>query len=172
MTSSKDNPYAPPKAPVRDIAPRSPDSGTLARRSTRLWAALVDIAIGAALVTVFVALFPDIIPEQEESFWAVTWIGALWLLMQYLLFLLLNGWLLATRGQTIGKALFQLRMVRPDGSAASFARLAGLRYGTGYVLMLSVGVGVLFTVVDMLFIFSRTRRCLHAHIAGTVVVRM
>jgi len=169
---TENNPYTPPQAPVRDIAPAHPQSGALARRSTRLWATLVDFFIALISAAVLMVLLPAGFPEDDDNIWAVTGSSSLYLCTEYLLFLLLNGWLLFKRGQTIGKAIFKLRIVRTDGSAASLARLAGLREGVAYIAMLSVGGGLLYWVVDSLFIFSPTRRCLHDRIAGTIVVHV
>jgi uncharacterized RDD family membrane protein YckC len=86
-------------------------------------------------------------------------------------FLAINGWLLATRGQTIGKMLLGLRIVRSDGSAASAGKVIGLRYGLCWLLAFIPLVGGLFGLIDALMIFRADRRCLHDLIADTIVVK-
>ena len=44
----------------------------------------------------------------------------------FAIFLILHGYLLQTRGQTIGKIALGIRIVRTDGARASLGRLAGL----------------------------------------------
>jgi len=83
----------------------------------------------------------------------------------------MHGYLLVTRGQTIGKALLKLRIVRPDGSRASIGRVIGLRYAAPALLNVMPAVGMIFTLGDVLFIFRESRRCLHDQIADTIVVQ-
>jgi len=67
-------------------------------------------------------------------------------------------------GQSIGKMLTGLRVVRTDGSAPSFSRLF-VRHLIGYPLTaLTLGIGFLFSVL------SYKGRALHDFLAGTVVV--
>lgn len=67
-------------------------------------------------------------------------------------------------GQSIGKMLTGLRIIKADGQAASFTQLL-LRHLLGYPLTaLTLGLGFLFSV------FSAKGRALHDLVAGTVVV--
>ncbi len=67
-------------------------------------------------------------------------------------------------GQSIGKMLTGLRVVRTDGSAASFSRLL-IRHLIGYPLTaLTGGIGFLIAVLNS------KGRALHDYLAGTVVV--
>lgn len=164
----QDTRYAPPTAHVQDVQPEA-GSGQLAERTTRLWAALVDtgISVGVmALVGVMSSL--DVWGQNSQGNWQELVVRGL---LGFALFMALHGWLLARRGQTIGKALFKLRMVRPDGSPASFARLAGLRYGVLTLLSSIPVIGPFIALIDALFIFGASRRCLHDRIADTVVQR-
>ena len=90
----------------------------------------------------------------------------------FALFLALQSYLLVTRGQTIGKALLGMRIVRPGGDKASIARVIGLRYGLGFLFNLFLTVGMIFGLADMLLIFRKSRRCLHDSIADTLVIRV
>jgi uncharacterized RDD family membrane protein YckC len=161
--------YAPPKARVEDVG-AEPVSGELAPRLTRLWAVLVDGVIPLVLMVVISLVTPLDVwgrhhkPDFQEML--------LRTVLGFVLFLALHGYLLATRGQTIGKALFNIRIARPDGAAPSFARLAGLRYGVMALLTLIPYAGSLIGLADGLLIFRQSRRCLHDLIADTVVVRV
>lgn len=67
-------------------------------------------------------------------------------------------------GQTIGKILTGLRIVKADGSPASFSRLL-VRHLIGYPLTaLTVGIGFLFSAL------TGGGRALHDYLAGTIVV--
>lgn len=67
-------------------------------------------------------------------------------------------------GQSVGKMLTGLRVVRADGGAASFSRLL-VRHLLGYPLtMLTGGLGFLIAV------FNSKGRALHDFLAGTIVV--
>ena len=67
-------------------------------------------------------------------------------------------------GQSIGKMLTGLRVVRTDGNAASFSRLL-VRHSIGYLLTIAtVGLGFLFSILN------QKGRALHDFLSGTVVV--
>lgn len=67
-------------------------------------------------------------------------------------------------GQSIGKTLTGLRVVKTDGNAASFSRLL-VRHLIGYPLtILTAGLGFLFAALN-----SRGR-ALHDFLSGTIVV--
>ena len=79
--------------------------------------------------------------------------------------------LLATTGQTVGKRLLDLCVVRcEDEGNAGFFRAVVLRSFVPAFLALLPGVGLAFLAIDVLFIFGRERRCLHDWIAGTKVI--
>ncbi len=124
-SASDDNRFAPPLAHVEDVV-QGP--GVLAGRWTRLGATLID-ALVAGLAFGLIAIV-----SPFNVFQPPTTSGGLWMLMLqnlvigFILFLLIHGYLIATRGQTIGKALLKIRIVRSDGSPASFGRIVGLRY--------------------------------------------
>jgi uncharacterized RDD family membrane protein YckC len=167
-SASEDNRFAPPLAHVEDVA-QGP--GVLAGRWIRLGATLID-AVVAALAFGLIALVSPINvfrPSLAAS-------SGVWLLLVqnlvlgFILFLVIHGYLIATRGQTVGKALLKIRIVRSDGSPASFARIVGLRYLTTSVLASIPLIGTIYGLVDVLLIFRASRRCLHDNIADTIVV--
>jgi uncharacterized RDD family membrane protein YckC len=83
-----------------------------------------------------------------------------------------TAWLVATNGQTIGKRLVGIKVVRTDGSPASFARIFLLRNVVNFLPTLLPFIGLLYQlVIDPIFIFQDSRRCLHDLIADTTVVR-
>jgi uncharacterized RDD family membrane protein YckC len=80
-------------------------------------------------------------------------------------------YLLAVRGQTIGKIVMGLRIVRfEDGGNPGFVKAVLLRTFLWALITAVPVVGTLIGVVGILFIFRDDQRCLHDHLAGTRVV--
>jgi len=79
--------------------------------------------------------------------------------------------LLARNGQTIGKKLLGIKVVRVDGSPVSLYRVFFLRYVCNTILTLVPFFGSLYSVVDSLMIFSESRRTVHDRIADTIVIK-
>ena len=80
--------------------------------------------------------------------------------------------MLCQRGQTIGKRVLGIRIVKIDtgenGGGVTNVILRGLVPSLiGFVPY----VGPLCSLVNVCFIFAADRRCVHDHIASTVVVR-
>ena len=70
----------------------------------------------------------------------------------------------ALSGQSIGKTLTGLRIVKRDGNTISFSRIL-MRQLVGYPLtVLTLGLGFIFSG------FNRKGRALHDYLAGTVVI--
>ena len=80
---------------------------------------------------------------------------------------------IAIRGQSLGKWLTGIRIVRADGSPVDFVRGVILR---SWVPGIVIGIGSqcclgwALSLVDVLMVFGVDRRCLHDHIADTRVV--
>lgn len=160
--------YAPPTAEVADVAAEG--QAVLAGRGARLGAIVIDTLILLALWWVVSLVTPwNIFSPRiaQAGFLTMMGLGVLGIA----LFVAVNGWLLARRGQTVGKLLLGLRITRRDGSAAGFARLAGLRFGVGALITNVPVVGIPYALVDALLIFRNDRRCLHDLIADTIVVK-
>lgn len=159
------NPYAPPLAEVRD-APAA--GGTeLAGRGTRLLAVIVDVIVQMALLFVVGFVLPWKVFATDPGLGLMVANGVL----GGVLFLVVQGWLLVKRGQTIGKVAIGLRIVRSDGSACSAGRILGLRYGVGFVIGVIPMINMVYGLIDSLLIFRQSRQCLHDQIADTIVVR-
>ena len=88
----------------------------------------------------------------------------------FLAYAVYNAVLVHRYSQTFGKRVMKIRVVRADGTRATFARLFFLRGGLPLLLSAIPGVGGLFSLVDLLLIFRDSRRCLHDNIADTQVV--
>ncbi len=141
-----------------------------ATRGSRLAARLVDYLIWfAPLAFIF---FPCLGPIVALLGWAGILIAQIWLLV--------------TRAQTIGKKALGIYIMRTDGGIPHIGWLlvrefaipivAGLLQYMAKVnhdiagLCFSLAASLLW-LIDVLFIFGPTRRCLHDYLAGTHVVR-
>jgi len=171
------NAYAPPKANVADVSPG--DAHTLASRLSRLGAAIIDgLIVGALVYTPIIvgggmgsALGEMTRTNSSAAFWALFVSGAG--LVSLLLFI---GWavitfrLVAANGQTIAKKLVGIKVVRSDGSRATVSRIFWLRNVVNSLISMIPLLGGLYALIDMLFIFTERRQCLHDKIADTIVV--
>jgi len=169
------NPYAPPQAEVRDAPAAPPIKRTLATRTLRLAGAIVDSVVSVVVVVPFLV-------STGYGYWTAAIPGELISLGGFAVFAAMQGYPLATRGQTIGKWLVGTRIVRADNDEVpTLARTLGLRYSA-----MAVGPTAVFSVlvlnpvipyalivvalIDIALIFRRDRRCLHDLIARTKVV--
>lgn len=162
------NPYAPPSAHVEDVA--TSGAGELAGRGARLGAALIDgfiILVGIWIVSAVTPWSPFAAPAAGRVGLALALNG----FVGIAIFALTQTYLLATHGQTIGKRLLGLRIVRTDGERASIGRLLGLRYGVGWLISVIPMIGQIYSLIDALLIFRESRKCVHDNIADTIVVK-
>lgn len=162
------NRYAPPTAHVEDIS-GSPGGIELAGRGTRLGAVLIDFFIQLAAVWVLSMVTPFNPWDPAQA--ANSMSQSINTLVGGVLFVVIQGFLLVTRGQTIGKMLLNIRIVRTDGSKASAGRIIGLRYLLGSALTAIPYIGYVYALVDCLMIFRASHKCLHDHIADTIVIQ-
>jgi uncharacterized RDD family membrane protein YckC len=85
-------------------------------------------------------------------------------------YLVYNVVLVYLYGQTFGKRLMNIRVVRMDGSRVAFSRFIFLRWLPVTLLSAIPVVGGLVALLDPLLIFRESSRCLHDDIADTRVV--
>ena len=160
------NRFAPPGTLVEDID--ASDGPQLATRGSRFLAALIDGLFAAALSMAI------LMPMYGTAYFSMAAASKLSVLTGLLLYLaayyVVEGWFIYQRSQSLGKMAMGLRIVRADGSHASFGRAFGVRLvAVGFVGWVPF-VGPFIGLVDVLFIFGASRRCLHDLIADTIVV--
>jgi uncharacterized RDD family membrane protein YckC len=115
-------------------------------------------------------LQPGTQPDPQAMMAAITSSAAL--AYPYLgVLAVLQGILIATRSQSVGKILLGLRIVRTDGSQANFAQAFVIRSAVPTAIEYIPFLGFLFWIVDTCFIFRADRRCLHDLMAGTKVIK-
>jgi uncharacterized RDD family membrane protein YckC len=99
---------------------------------------------------------------------AVYWENAL---AGWVWFFVLNTYLLMKYGQTVGKRFLDIRISDHRTEAVPpFWRLL-VRIAVPPLTTLLGALGGLLSLMDVLFIFRKDRRCVHDFIAGTHVVR-
>ena len=140
-------------------------AGEKATRSDRLVAAIVDGVLGVVcFIPVFMLVGFDNLSQPTLT------LSAGLLGYGILSTLVLHGYLMYQRGQTIGKSLMSIRIENLDGTQASFTTIYFKRMLSMQLLSLVPSVGQFIAgFVNPLFIFGKDKRCLHDHLAGTKV---
>lgn len=160
------NPYVPGEANL--IRERKKPELEPAERLTRLLAALIDAAAVFVPGLLAALVFPRFVGDSS-SYGTLTLIGLV-TVAAMLAWLVYNLKLMHEFGQTFGKKVMGIKVVRTDGS-----RLGLLRWITHRVLVIGlIGVipyvGWVVTLADVLAIFRESRQCLHDQIADTMVI--
>lgn len=160
------NPYVPGEANL--IRERKKPELEPAERLTRLFAALIDAAAVFVPGLLAALAIPRFIGDSS-SYGTLALIGLV-TVAAMLAWLVYNLKLMHEFGQTFGKKVMGIKVVRTDGS-----RLGLLRWITHRVLVIGlVGVipyvGWVVTLADVLAIFRESRQCLHDQIADTMVI--
>jgi len=167
----------------------------LAERNIRLWAFLVDVfMIGIALLLlltnmVFAFLYSDnsnhiilneillllaLIPLSDHSNHIILNEILLLLALIPLMVFIINLILLYCNGQTIGKRLFAIKIVRTSGNRVGLLRLILVRYFSFWLLIYLPFLSkilLIFLLLDELLIFQNSRQCWHDLIADTIVIK-
>jgi uncharacterized RDD family membrane protein YckC len=85
-------------------------------------------------------------------------------------FILINGKLLIANGQTIGKKLLGIRIVDLNGDLPELKKHLIKRYAVFFIPGQVPAIGQFFSIINILFIFGKQKRCVHDLAAGTKVV--
>ena len=167
------NPYAAPAAVVDDVAAwdKYDLENSKASRGKRLGAALTDGVI--SLIWLLPIIWGgSMVGDVRQGLKPAAPMTGLILfgLVLLLVILVINCMLMHRHGQTIGKRALDIAVVRTDGSRVGLLRYIFVR-GVPISLLGAIPyVGSLITLVDLLMIFGKERRCLHDLIADTIVV--
>lgn len=143
----------------------------LASRGQRLAAVVIDgLIAGVVSIVLMTVLLPVI---GMDSLWFETSLTATLLttVVNIGIFLLINGKLLATSGQTIGKKVMGVKIVSMSGGILPLKDVIIRRYAPPVLIGILPIFGAIFCLADVLCIFRDDRRCIHDMIAGTKVVK-
>ena len=139
----------------------------LADRITRLVATIVDGLIMMAVI-IPVTFVLVLVARIELTEFMGQVIGAI---LGIIVYLAINGSLLASNGQTVGKRMMGIKIVRSNGEKATFERIVGYRLAPVWFVSMIPIVGGLLGLINVLMIFRANRKCLHDDIADTIVIR-
>lgn len=178
MSAQQPNPYAPPTANVSD-AVEGDGQLEVAGRGARLGAYFLDGVISLVfMLPAFVVggsqLFANLAANPSpEAMLAQMFSGmfAALLLVGVLAWGIITAVLVHRNGQTIGKKVVGIKVVRKDGSRATLGRIFWLRNVVNALPSFIPLVGGLYFFIDSLFIFTESNQCIHDKIADTIVVR-
>lgn len=158
------DPYQPPESNVEI------DASDLASRWVRFFGALIDqLVIGG----ITIALIYWATGAWESALSGAIGFGDLLFMavLSLIAYVVIHGYTLATRGQTIGKLIVKAQIVSvEDSQILPLPKLVALRYLPIVVAGLVPLVGPLLAIVDVLFIFRSDKRCVHDLIASTKVI--
>jgi uncharacterized RDD family membrane protein YckC len=170
-SSNQANPYAPPQAEVRDTVAH--DEAELAGRGERFGAAVLDGIVVAVLIGAPLMIGADFGALAAGNYaGAFSGAGSALAGVGVLVWLGITAYLVNKNGQTIGKKLVGIKVVRSDFSRASLGRIFWLRNFVNGIPGMIPLVGNFYGLVDHVFIFVGERRqCVHDKIADTVVVK-
>ena len=152
-------------APVVDMK-----TATQATITKRLVASLIDGLLRGCLLLPLLD-YAGILEQIQKQPRDITLVQLFFMFMAtQAIHLLLNAHLLSQYGQTIGKRFMRLRVVEATGHACTLSHLFFVRWMMPQVVMNVPFVSVGFLFADLAFIFRADRRCLHDHLASTVVI--
>lgn len=182
------NPY---QAPAAYLAEPTPETMEFADRGTRLGAHILDWLVFLPLGGIIGLLFFWLMMAHGTGMsWGEAWgaalnfsrgmtrdvrllLGvALGIAVLFLGLVGLNLYWLHRHGQTIGKRICKIKVVRTDGSRVSLGRIIGLRWLPVAAMQMIPLVGFLVKFIDPLMIFRESYQCLHDQIADTIVVKV
>jgi uncharacterized RDD family membrane protein YckC len=183
MVTPSNNSYAPPKSAVADVA--AADTGAeKASRGSRLGATFIDgLILTIPFGPSYVMALPSVMSHAKGgaagtmapyAAWAAIAGTGGWFyfgLLAAICTLTITAVLVHRNGQTIGKKLVGIKVVRTDESRATLARIFWLRYLVNTLLSMVPFVGSIYGLVDVLMIFGAAKRCCHDYIADTIVIR-
>ncbi len=137
----------------------------LANRGKRFLGAMLDVII--TLVAVSPGIFIYIVAESDRDE-VLQLLGAVLFLAGMLVVGIINWIMISQSGQSIAKKLLGMQIVlEANGSLPGFVNGVILR---SWVPAIINQICSLFSIVDALFIFGDEHKCVHDHIAQTVVI--
>ena len=178
MSAPPSNQYAPPRSEVADVAALGPAGYVKAGRGSRLAAASLDgLILSLPLAPAYVAALGPVVRSGHLTVLGI-WMAVVGTGLLFYIGLLINlvlwvvmAVLVHRNAQSIGKKLCGIKVTRTDGSRATLGRIFWLRNVANSAIQFIPGIGALYGLVDVLFIFGEQQRCCHDYLADTVVVQ-
>lgn len=111
-----------------------------------------------------------IIPSISSAENRPVWLRSLSAVCAFVVFSFVQWPFLRMSGQTIGKKVMNIRIVNLAGQPPSLVDLIFRRYAFFFLIAAIPLIGSLISLVSILMIFGRNRRCLHDIVGGTKVI--
>ena len=165
---SDNNVYSTPQSQLVDQVDDS--EKPLASRWARLGASIIDSIIMMLVVMpvmYFTGGFDGVVEGVQPGFVYMFSMG----ILSFIVFFVINYRFLVANGQTIGKKVLEIKIVDLNGNVPVFQPQLLIRYAV-YILPGQIPVvGTIFSFVNVLFIFTKEKRCIHDLVAKTKVVK-
>lgn len=165
---SDNNVYSTPQAQLVNQVDDS--EKPLASRWARLGASIIDSIIMMVIllpVMYFTGGFDGIMEGVQPGFVYSLGIAVLGIIV----FFVINYRYLIASGQTVGKKVLEIKIVDLNGNLPVFQPQLVIRYAV-YMLPGQIPiVGQIFSFINILFIFTAEKRCIHDLVAKTKVVK-
>ncbi|QIA65021.1 RDD family protein [Vibrio astriarenae] len=143
----------------------------LASRWSRFWAVIIDSLIAMAY-TIPVLWYTDFGQRIMAVGNLPLFESLIFMLYSWVMYLLCHGYLLHTKGQTIGKNVFEIAIVDASDNYIGLPKLFLKRYLPITIAASLPIVGQFAVTIDGLFVFRKDKRCIHDLIAGTKVIAL
>jgi uncharacterized RDD family membrane protein YckC len=156
-------------APQAELVDPSSENNALASRWKRLWASMLDGLIMSTVtmpVMYFTGGFDGISKGIEPSFEYSLMIAGLGIAI----FIIINIKLLVNNGQTIGKKVLGIKIVDLEGNLPGLKKHLFKRYAVYFLPGQVPFGGPIFSMINILFIFGKEKRCIHDLVAETKVI--
>lgn len=162
----EDNIYSSPKS---DVEIHTAEVADLAGRWSRLGASIID-SLTVAPITVplmyFTGAFEGVSEGGQSSLLYTYGISAIGIIA----FIIVHGYFLVRDGQTLGKKILSIKIVTVDNRLPDISNLIR-RYALFWLAPQIPVVGLFVNMINILFIFTKSKRCLHDYAGGTKVVQ-
>jgi len=142
----------------------------LASRWARFVASFIDALIMGVVVGIFAYFtggFDMLLGEIESSLSYEIGI----VLLSIVVFIAINYKLLITKGQTVGKKVFNIQVVDLEDNVPTKKSLLN-RYLVYMGIQHIPVIGGIFAFINVLFIFGKEKRCIHDISAKTKVIKV
>jgi uncharacterized RDD family membrane protein YckC len=167
-----DNPYEPPKFQLEKEKASTHseiDDFNLASRWLRLGGYLLDFLF-AGVPAIGLAYLVGVYENMDRAGNLPLADHLVALVIGFSTFMIINGFLIYERGQTVGKLICNTMVVTLDGKQVSGNRYVFLRLLPLWIAVQIPVLGLILELIDLLLIFRKDKNCLHDDIAGTRVV--
>lgn len=167
------NNYEAPQADLSGAIETTNVNVVLASRWARLGAAIIDclimIPITIASSYFILQIIEHVTPDAPIESALFIFIPFAIVMVNLLIFIIINGRSLLVKGQTVGKRMCNIKIVDKTGALSAKKRIV-LRYAFSFALPVVPILGALLALINNLCVFTPSKRCLHDRVAGTQVI--